>query len=76
MQFDKENSTEYCKTLKIYMESNQNINMTANKLFIHRNTLSYRISKIKELLSMDFKEGEHLFEILYTFRILEFLEKI
>ncbi|WP_291570097.1 PucR family transcriptional regulator [Clostridium sp. UBA4548] len=76
MQFDKENSTEYCKTLKIYMESNQNINMTANKLFIHRNTLSYRISKIKELLSMDFREGEHLFEILYTFRILEFLEKI
>lgn len=75
-QFDKDNSTEYCKTLKIYLENNQNINLTANKLFIHRNTLSYRITKVKELLEMDFMNGEQVFNILYTFKILEYLEEV
>lgn len=76
MQFDRDNSTEYCKTLKIYVENNQNINLTASKLFIHRNTLSYRITKIKELLEMDLMDGEQLFNILYTFKILEYLEEV
>jgi carbohydrate diacid regulator len=35
-------------TIKVYFESGMNINLASKKLFIHRNTLTYRLNKIKE----------------------------
>ncbi len=39
---------EICETLKIYFESNFNVNKAAKRLYIHRNTLLYRLKKIEE----------------------------
>ena len=41
------------KTLETYLDSGCNAAETANKLFIHANTLKYRINKIKELTGVD-----------------------
>ena len=38
-----------------YIESGLNISKTSSSLFIHRNTLIYRLDKIKELLDLDLK---------------------
>ncbi len=52
--YDKENGTDFLYTLKVYFQNTFNISETAKDLFIHRNTLSYRLQQIKELLRFDF----------------------
>ena len=39
--------------LETYLNENCNITVTAEKLFLHRNTLKYRIKKIEDLLNCD-----------------------
>lgn len=41
--------------LETYLNENCNITSTADKLFLHRNTLKYRIKKIEELLKCDLR---------------------
>ncbi len=41
------------QTAKIFLDSNLQIGEAAGKLFIHRNTLSYRLNKIRERTSLD-----------------------
>lgn len=65
---------ENLETLAMYFLSGQNIVHTAEKLFIHRNTLSYRINKLEELLEMNFKklEDDTIFWLYCSCVILQF----
>ncbi|MCE5220825.1 MAG: PucR family transcriptional regulator ligand-binding domain-containing protein [Clostridium sp.] len=49
---DNKNSS-LLQILETYLNENCNITVTAEKLFLHRNTLKYRIKKIEELLNCD-----------------------
>ncbi len=73
IEFDKNNSTDYFETLKTFLINNQNTNLTSERLFIHRNTLNYRIAKIKEIIGLELKDSEEIFNISYTYKLLEFL---
>ncbi|MBR6669484.1 MAG: helix-turn-helix domain-containing protein, partial [Ruminococcus sp.] len=37
----------------------QNVSETSRKLFVHRNTLVYRLEKIKKLTGLDLREFDH-----------------
>ncbi|UOY87456.1 CdaR family transcriptional regulator [Bacillus glycinifermentans] len=60
---------ELMKTLLCYIEENGEIGEVASRLFIHRNTLSYRLKKIKAATGCDPKNLEDLFK-LYTAMML------
>jgi carbohydrate diacid regulator len=45
-------------TISKFFENNLNVSETSRKLFIHRNTLVYRIEKIKRLTGLDLREFE------------------
>ncbi len=47
---DRETGSEYCKTLRVYFQNNMNLAQSAKELHIHRNTLLYRMEKIKSIL--------------------------
>lgn len=51
LEYDKINSSSLAFTLETYLDENCNVTATAEKLFIHRNTLKYRLRKIEELLN-------------------------
>lgn len=70
---DKEDMTEYLLTVKTYLENNNNMSATSKKLFIHRNTLISRISKIEELTKKSLSDANVKLEYLCSFKILEFL---
>lgn len=55
-EHDHSNGSDYLEFLNVYLNSNCNINDTADKLFIHRNTVVYKIKKINELLDCDLSE--------------------
>ena len=45
-------------TLQRLFENNLNVSETSRKLFVHRNTLVYRLEKIKKLTGLDLREFE------------------
>ena len=67
---DKENNL--LQILEMYLNENCNITITAEKLFLHRNTLKYKIKKIEELLNCDL----HNFEDCMKIKIALYINKI
>jgi carbohydrate diacid regulator len=46
-------------TIRKFFENNLNVSETSRKLFVHRNTLVYRLEKIKKLTGLDLREFDH-----------------
>ncbi len=57
-QEDREKGTEFYKSLKEYLLMGNNVNLAAKKLYIHRNTMVYRLAKIHEMLKLDVNDPE------------------
>ncbi|WLR51146.1 PucR family transcriptional regulator [Bacillus tianshenii] len=55
-QKDQTNQTSLLKTLEVYLLNNCKLKPTAEQLFIHTNTLKYRINQITELTDIDFSD--------------------
>lgn len=53
-EHDLVHNSNYMELLRIYLDENMSIQSTAQKAYTHRNTVSYRIQKIKEMLNTDF----------------------
>lgn len=70
-QHDETQQTEYMKTLRVYLEQNLNAVQTANRLFIHRSTLLYRLERIKALLESELDNPEELLYLSLSFYLLD-----
>lgn len=75
LEFDRKNKTELLKTLRIYIESNRNANVTSSKLNIHRSTFFYRFNKIQTTLGISLNNDDNLFNFELSFKILNYLSK-
>lgn len=51
VEYDKKRNVDYLNTLRVYFESNGNNLLCSKRLFIHRNTLKARLSKIEDILN-------------------------
>ncbi|RWZ58706.1 hypothetical protein EQV77_06995 [Halobacillus fulvus] len=56
IQNDMEKQTDLLRTLEVYLANNGKGKQTAQELFIHPNTLNYRIKQIQELTNIDFSD--------------------
>ncbi|WHY01974.1 PucR family transcriptional regulator [Neobacillus sp. DY30] len=74
-EHDQLHGTSYIITLENYFQNNLNISETAKAMFLHRNTLIYRIEKIKEILNSDLKNSEELLQIQLALKIFRLLNK-
>lgn len=61
----KELDEETLSTVYKFFENNLNISETSRQLYIHRNTLVYRMEKLKEAIGLDMR----VFEDALTFKI-------
>ena len=64
LQEDRENNTDLYYTLKVYLMNENNVTMAADSLHIHRNTLVYRLKKIRECIEDDINDNETARELL------------
>ncbi len=67
----EEDGLELILTLKGFFECNLNYSITAKKLFLHNNTVRYRIKKIEKLINIDWEDS---IERLKLEIILKFIE--
>lgn len=72
-QYDLEHDSDYMNTLRIFLLSDCNLLETASRLYTHRNTIVYRIKKIKELLNTELDNSAIKFNLLMAFYIKEYL---
>lgn len=71
IKYDKDNNTEYDLTLSTYLYSNLNLKDSASKLCVHKNTVSYRISKIKEIFNIDLDNIQTITSIYCSLLIMD-----
>lgn len=70
-EYDRLNSNNLVETLYIYLSYKCNLNECAKKLFVHRNTLLYRINKITEIIGeKSWEEDEIVLKFLISCRVL------
>ncbi|MBT2686029.1 PucR family transcriptional regulator [Bacillus sp. ISL-37] len=66
-KYDIENGNILLETLHIYLLSDCGVKETAQRLFLHPNTVAYRIKKIKEIIRYDLDSPE--FKMAYLFAL-------
>ncbi|MGN1266964.1 MAG: helix-turn-helix domain-containing protein, partial [Dorea sp.] len=71
IQYDQKNGTDYLKILEAYFENDCSILHTAEKLYCHKNTLTYKLNKIKELLGYDILTNENRMKVMISFHLLK-----
>ncbi|MNN82673.1 Purine catabolism regulatory protein [compost metagenome] len=75
MSREPEYVREMLSTLEAFLDNDGQINVTAKKLFIHRNTATYRMEKLSELLDVDFKKTDDLLRLRLAFIFRKMLER-
>ncbi|MFP3153165.1 helix-turn-helix domain-containing protein [Lachnospiraceae bacterium ZAX-1] len=69
-KYDKEKDAQLIFTLQTYLENECNATLTAEKLFIHRNTMQYRLSLIHKLAALDLGNTQQRIHLLLSCWIL------
>ncbi len=62
---------ETLTTVQSFFENNLNVSETSRKLFVHRNTLVYRLEKIRKITGLDLREFDHAI----TFKVALMVKK-
>ena len=57
-----------------FFENNLNISETSRKLFVHRNTLVYRLGKIKKLTGLDLREFDQAIVFKVALMVKKYLD--
>ncbi len=58
-------------TIQAFFDNNLNVSETSRKLFVHRNTLVYRLEKIRKITGLDLRE----FDNAITFKVALMVKK-
>ncbi len=63
---------EMTTTIQKFFENNLNISETARQLYVHRNTLVYRLERLQKIIGLDIRR----FDDAMTFKIANFTFQI
>jgi hypothetical protein len=72
VDYDLKNETDLLTILKLYLDYNHSVERVAKETYVHRNTVNYKIKKIKEILDCEltYEDGVRL---LLAYHIHEFI---
>ena len=62
------------ETINKFFENNLNVSETSRKLYVHRNTLVYRLEKIKKLTGLDLREFDHAIVFKVAMMVKKYLD--
>jgi DNA-binding PucR family transcriptional regulator len=56
IEHDRERRSDLVRTLRVYFATGANASEAADRLFLHRNSLLYRLERIQKLTGLDLKD--------------------
>lgn len=70
--YDRLHETELAETLRVYLTHNRSVGEAAAALYVHRNTMNYRIARIGELTKLDLSDPDVFCHLLFSFYALDY----
>ena len=67
--YDNERNAELVTTLEGFFACHGNLTQTANKLHIHRNTLTYRLEQIASITQLDLDDPDARFSLQLALKL-------
>ncbi len=64
------------ETISRFFENNLNVSETSRKLYVHRNTLVYRLEKIKKITGLDLREFDHAIVFKVAMMVKQYLDSL
>ena len=74
--YDDEHKGELITTLQMYLRNNQSIKKTADAMFVHYRTISYRLEKIKQISGINFDNANEVLAVSNGLVIYKMLKEI
>ena len=72
-QYDEAHHAALFHTLAVYLENDCHVTKTAAKLNLHRNSLGKRLTKIQDLIDIDFDNPDRTFGMRLSYRLFNYL---
>ncbi len=70
LAYDREHEAELVRTLQVYLETDRSPTVTAERLFLHKQTVSYRITRIQQLTQRSLRSSRDISELWFGLRAL------
>ncbi len=75
LAYDQIHGTQFMEILRLYLQYNSSVQAVAEATYTHRNTINYRMKKIREILGSELEETEERFRYQLAFHIGNILEE-
>ena len=73
IDYDEQNQSDLKDVLKCYLDHDGSVNRTAEELFVHRNTINYKLNKVKDILNIDLSSLETRMELMLALALKEIM---
>jgi len=73
--YDRQHGTDFLYTLYCFLTSASSFVVTARKMHLHKNTVSYRIHRMQELFKLDLETIESKFDMVFSCYILRIFDE-
>lgn len=71
IDYDCKHQTNMLDTLKVYLDTKENAKATAERLYMHYNTIGYRLERISSIMGMDINDKEVQFCLNLAIKLYE-----
>ena len=75
-KYDIDNNTSLCITLYTYIKCNRSLKECSKELYLHKNTITYRLNKIKDILDDNLDSSINNLNYLHSILIINYLISI
>lgn len=75
LRYDRKHDNNLCRVLYVYLTTDRNAAEAARELYLHRNTMLYKISKIEEILGQSLDDCMFRSRLLYSYYVLEYVTR-
>lgn len=73
VEYDNEKDSELIETLKKYFECGGNLKKISKEMYIHYNTIIYRVQRIKEILGFDFDNHDNMLNVQICLKVYDII---
>ena len=73
IRYERQNEMKLIKTLRVLIENNFNLKKSAKAMYLHYNTMRYRVDKLKDY-GIDIENGYRLAEVVFAYNIYLWLK--
>jgi DNA-binding PucR family transcriptional regulator len=71
IDYDMQHHSDFLQTLKLYIEYGSNVQRVAEEACMHRNTVNYRVRRMKEMLNNPMEYMSQTFSLQMAFYIMD-----